>query len=271
MRIYLNPFEAVKEVERDLWEMGIEVLPRSMQDKVIENDDDYATKEIRGYGYRIMEWPFNMDDGFIAAMFIHIFDHGKNLPPYESEAFKCLEYIKQEIIERTSGQGANPGNAYIHRQNIWDEFLHNGKFAYTYAERMAWQVDRIYQLLTEDPDSRQAIINIHSYICPFDPVTKDEESYQSQVFPSADFDHIGGKARIPCSMYYQLLRRKEKLDLIYTMRSCDLLTHFPIDMALALMLQKYYADRLGIEVGTFTHFIGSLHAYRKDMKVRGIF
>jgi thymidylate synthase len=65
--------------------------------------------------------------------------------------------------------------------------------------------------------------------------------------------------------------REGKVDMIYTMRSCDFLTHFAIDVALALMMQNYVANTLERPTGRFTHFIGSLHSYAKDMKAREIF
>jgi thymidylate synthase len=86
---------------------------------------------------------------------------------------------------------------------------------------------------------------------------------------------MGGKARIPCSMYYQFLRRKrngvEVLDCIYTMRSCDFYTHLIYDVWLAMRLQEFIANAVGIESGNFTHFIGSLHAYRRDYEKKGVF
>jgi len=72
-------------------------------------------------------------------------------------------------------------------------------------------------------------------------------------------------------MYYQFYIRDNKLHMIYTMRSCDFLTHFIYDVYFSIFLQSYVADNLNLNMGTFTHFIGSLHAYKKDMAERGIF
>lgn len=76
---------------------------------------------------------------------------------------------------------------------------------------------------------------------------------------------------MPCSLYYQFLRRDNQLNMVYAMRSCDFLTHFPVDISLAMLLQRYVANQLMIDAGSFTYFTGSLHAYHKDMKERGIF
>ena len=86
-----------------------------------------------------------------------------------------------------------------------------------------------------------------------------------------DINNLGGKDRVPCSMYYQFYIRGGVLNMIYTMRSCDFLTHFVHDVYLACGLLSHVAGELGLKVGHFTHFIGSLHAYRRDMVGRGIF
>lgn len=256
MRIYINPLEAFKEVERDLWEMGIDVHPQTMQDKDVGNNPDYATKEVRAYGFHLVDWIWNQQEETDSVGYIF-----RTYDRTEDPTTQILKYIQVEFEDRVSGRAMNPGNSYQTRKDIWNEFLHDGKFAYTYSERIAPQLHRILNELEERPETRQAIINIHSNILPL----------RSGVVDSIDLTNIGGSSRIPCSMYYQIIRRQDKLDLIYTMRSCDFLVHFPVDIMLALRLQLWFAEKLGIAPGTFTYFTGSLHAYQKDMSIRGIF
>ena len=256
MRIYTDPVEAVKEVERDLWEMGIDVHPQTMQDKDVANDADYMTKEVRGYGFQIVGYTWTPVEECAVLEYI--------LP---REQWKAVgEYMQLEFEDRVGSVQMNPGRSWGARSQVWNEFMHDGKFAYTYSERMVPQLSRIIKELKERPDTRQAIVNIHSNIrscC--------EPGSNVTVCADADLNNMGGRARIPCSMYYQMMRREGKLDLIYTMRSCDFLVHFPVDIMLAMRLQSLVAKWLKIDVGMFTYFTGSLHAYVKDMKVRGIF
>jgi len=80
-----------------------------------------------------------------------------------------------------------------------------------------------------------------------------------------DIKSLGGKRRIPCSMFYQLLIREGKLDIYYIQRSCDFMTHWANDVWQAVWLMKHICGHLdGIEEGKFFHFITSLHAFRKD-------
>lgn len=269
MRIFVTPLEAVREIERDLFEMGIEVHPQTMQDKDVEEDEGFKTKEVRAYGYKLTKHEWNQDSEMAVIDYLFQDDEGEPISP---EPNRVLLYIAKEHEERWSGAMLNPGTSWLERKDLWDNFIVNDsesdrqRFHYTYSERFACQAHRVLAELKVRPDSRQAIMTIHSNI----------NSYNSGiganiVEPSQDYRYMGGLGRIPCSMYYQFMIREGHMDLIYTMRSCDFLTHFPIDMMLALRAQKWMADKLELEVGDFTHFMGSLHAYKKDMDARGIF
>lgn len=237
MRIYTTCQEAVKETERELWEMGIEVRGSSMQDKNVEGDEDYFTKEVTAYGFQITNPPGDPDS------FIHYL--------FPDDAERLLKWCYKELQERISANHVNPGEAWLVRSEVWGEFFHGGRFQYTYNERIRPQINRIIEELHQKPGTRQAIIEIHNNLI--------------------DIHSLGGGARVPCSMHYQFLIRNEKLDMIYIMRSSDLLTHFAMDNWLAINLQIHIANALGIKVGRYTFFTGSLHAYRKDMAKRGIF
>lgn len=155
---------------------------------------------------------------------------------------KNLEWCKAEFQERIK-RNINPGEAWKIREEVWKEFLNpNGLFDYTYSERLnGWrQVQLIIEELKENPDTRQAVIHVH--------------------FPQ---DILSMRAkRIPCSMYYQFMIRRGKLDVIYNMRSSDYDTHFSHDLWLADELRNYIAQEVGIESGILHMNIGSLHRYK---------
>lgn len=243
MRIFANMSEMMNEVRRDLHELGTLVHPQTMQDLNVAGDPDYATLELSPYGFMII----NGSDraSVLEAM-------GGN-----------LEWLNAEFRERmglavceTERGNYNPGEAWTLRRETWGRFIHDGVFAYTYAERFnrnlasddspEWEsiLSGLLHELTEHPDTRQAILPM------FDGMT--------------DLPNMGGKARIPCTMHYQFLRRQHGLDVIYVMRSSDFNTHFMYDIALALELQAYFAKLLNSRVGRLTFFTGSLHLYKKD-------
>lgn len=232
--------EAIKEIERDLFEMGLEVHPESMQDINTKGNEDFKTKEIMGYNYCITNG--SDKDRMLVYM---------NLP---------LDYAKVEFSERVSqkdvfrnAQPLNPGTAYMLRPEIWNKFLHDGKFSYTYNERLhAYnQLNSVIEELRKHPNSRQAVVQIFDFHC--------------------DLYKMGGKERIPCSLMYQFMIRNGKVHMHYFQRSCDLLTHAAYDIWFAIAMIEYVADTLGRPTGYLYHYISSLHAYYKDLKAKGIF
>lgn len=240
MRIYPNCNECIPEVERDLFEMGIEVRGYSMQDKIVQNDEAFFTKELSPAMFQVTNPCPDMD------VFLQYF-WGED----EARLGAAMRWAHGEFEERIASEHINPGQAWTHRNEVWTEFIHNGKFQYSYNERLRPQLTRVIKELKDRPSSRQAILEIHNNLL--------------------DIGSMGGISRIPCSLHYQILVRDERVDLIYVMRSTDFLTHFGFDNWLAIRMQKYIADQLHRKVGRYTFFTASLHSYYKDMKKRGIF
>jgi hypothetical protein len=243
MRIFKGPVEAYQEIERELFEMGIRVHSHSMQDKVVEGNEDFDTMELMGYGYQISNTDSPEDEDAKGILEL------AKLP---------LVYLEQEHQDRVNPNYLNPGLAWITRPEIWKPFLRDNTFSYTYNERFREQLPMVIAELTKRPYTRQAIMTMY-------------DRHQ-------DMRNWGGRDRIPCSLTYQFMRRPNPLNqkgdvlhLIYTMRSCDFITHFPYDMMLTIKLLRHVAILLGIKPGIFTHFMGSLHAYKKDLAGKGIF
>ena len=232
MRFYINASEMYEEVKRDLAEMGIEVHPKTMQDKNVEGDPNFYTKELQNYSYCLLS--------------PNLKDLSDNLPIIQP--WCDLEF--EERIDHKHWP-VNPGTAYLTRNEVWDEFLHDGKFAYSYNERLWYdnQLGKVIERIKKDPESRQLWVSIWN--------------------PSIDPDNLGGLSRVPCSLGYGFQIRKGKLNMHYIMRSCDFAVHFPDDVYLANKLLFWVAEQTGYEVGTFTHTIFSFHVYNKD--IEGVF
>ncbi len=233
MRIYNNPMEMVREVERDLFEMGIHVHPDTMQDKNVKDNPDFDTLEVQAYGYTLTNWTVEGLERMVEYL------NGN------------MKWAKEEANDRVYPYYINPGTTWLLAKDLWKPFIRDGKFAYTYNERFREQLPYVMHELNERPSSRQVIMTMY-------------DRHQ-------DINNWGGRDRIPCSMYYQFYKRNNKLNMIYTMRSCDFLTHFVHDVFFAIHLLGHVAQGTGSEIGNFVHFIGSLHAYQKDLKERGIF
>ena len=227
MRIYKDCKQAMNEIKRNLYELGVEVFPHSFQNKVIKDNEEYKTKELQNECFTISD---TSDKDDIVKK--------ENLP-----------WCHTEFGERISRRENNPGQAWLMRKSTWEPFLNNEKkMDYTYADRMKNQLDLVISELKKNPDSRQCVIDIHR-----------EE----------DIKYMGGKRRIPCSLNYIFQIRKDgngvkRLNITYTMRSCDFYLHFPQDIWLAAELRDYIAKEVKVGSGLLTLNIASLHMYKKD-------
>lgn len=234
MRIYQDALEMIKEVERDLAEMGIRYQSYSVQDKIVKDDPDYETLELMGYAYKLQA-----KNGE--------FEKLHEMLNYKKDKI-FTDWVIAEIFERLDA-AQNPGSAWLHRASFWKQFLRNGKFAYSYAERWNEQLRYVIPELAENPRTRQAIITMY-------------DRHQ-------DMMNWRGLDRVPCSLTYQFLIREGKLHCVYSMRSCDFIKFFQSDVFCTIYLMDFIADKIDIELGSFTHFLGSLHAFKKDLE--GVF
>lgn len=135
------------------------------------------------------------------------------------------------------------GDAWKLRPDVWTEF-HSRGFGYTYGERYQRSLDEVTAEVRAHPDSRQLFLSVWS--------------------PERD-PKVLGRERVPCSLGYWFYNRNGRLGITYLQRSSDLVTHLENDVYLAHRLQLYIAERAGLGIGPFTHWIGSLHAYAKDV------
>lgn len=159
------------------------------------------------------------------------------------------DWVVQEWEDRLVGD-LNPGRAWRKRPEVWDQFIEGDhasphKFSYTYSQRMGGKhIDKLIDELLRHPHSRQLWL---------------------PVWWNIDEDRRGDR-RVPCSLGYWLVQREGAVHLTYMMRSCDFYTHYANDVALAAMLLHYVCKQTEYKVGTFTHFVGSLHVYSKDVE-----
>ena len=106
------------------------------------------------------------------------------------------------------------------------------------------QWEQVKRLLSKDPDSRQAVISIH----------------QPRDLFSSSLD-------IPCTCVLQYFIRNGRLNGITYMRSNDIYLGMPYDIFSFTMLQEMLAVELNVELGSYTHMVGSLHIYEKNFNI----
>lgn len=69
---------------------------------------------------------------------------------------------------------------------------------------------------------------------------------------------------MPCTTTLQFLLREGRLHIIATMRSNDAYLGLPHDVFCFTMLQEMVARILGVDLGSYRHFVGSMHLYDKN-------
>ena len=238
MRIYNDAYSLISETSRNLMEMGKSNSPKTYQNKLIDNNPNFETKELISEQYCLL----NLPDPETLFIFT-----------------KSKEWAEKEFQERIGYRGCieNPGEAWKLRKDVWEDFINPaGNFDYTYSERMLKKLGPITSLeavihqLIRDNDTRKAILPIYDI---------------------EDNSNLDGSLRIPCSMYYNFLIRyntkgEKQLNICYHQRSSDFVTHFGNDVYLAWLLMLYISDKVRVKPGYLYHTIDSLHVYRKDFE-----
>jgi thymidylate synthase len=92
--------------------------------------------------------------------------------------------------------------------------------------------------------------------------SSDTRQAVAQIFDRSDLRQ--GNGDVPCTTTLQFLPRSGKLHLATTMRSNDIYRGFPGDIFAFTFIQELVARTLGLEIGAYSHFVGSLHLYDTD-------
>ena len=98
--------------------------------------------------------------------------------------------------------------------------------------------------LKQDTESRQAVISI------FEPRDNGVETKD-----------------VPCTVSIQFMVREGKLNMYVNMRSNDFILGFPYDCFSFTLFQKLMAEELGIDVGTYHHYVVSAHIYKEHFEL----
>jgi len=115
-----------------------------------------------------------------------------------------------------------------------------------YGPKFVDQIGYVIRTLENDPNSRQAVINI----------------WREKPMPTKD---------VPCTLNVQFTMRDGKLECHANMRSSDLWLGWPYDVFNFSMMAQYVACGLGkgkfnIDLGVLYLHSGCMHLYEKDFK-----
>ena len=151
-----------------------------------------------------------------------------------------VAFAEFDVQDRLSPLPVNPGKAIgLDTTGVLrDHLRQDGRLDYTYSERMWYQINIIVDLLKRKPETRQAFISIWD--------------------SKEDITNLESK-RVPCSIGFHFLLRNGRLNLVYSMRSLEVTKCLGNDIYTSTRLLEEIAARVGVEVGTVTFSVGSLH------------
>ena len=115
-------------------------------------------------------------------------------------------------------------------------------FRYRGPSKIIDQFEAAYEQLKADPLSRQATIVLFN--------------------PELDYRETKDK---PCTNLMRFKIRNGKLQMIVFMRSNDVILGYPYDVFNFTSLQAVMASKLGVELGSYTHIVDSMHIYEDSV------
>lgn len=233
MKTYDNFTEAYLDIIKDLHESP----------QFISSPRGMKVKEIIGYQFKIT--------------------NPRNRIPFVPERELSVHYLVAELLWYLSG---NDSTEWISNySSFWSKISDDGTTAnsaygsriFKPHPRIAGEVDSswtqwkyVMDELKSDPDSRRAVIHIRS--------------------PQ---DSILAKLDVPCTLSLQFFLREDKVHMVASMRSSDVILGLAYDVPAFTLFQELLAVELTRELGrpiglgTYTHVSASLHVYERHFEM----
>lgn len=114
-----------------------------------------------------------------------------------------------------------------------------------YGRRLHTDWENLLELLRGEEDTREAVV----------PIFRDEDYKWNRHYVTTP----------PCTCMFQFFARNGFLHMTTTMRSNDAYFGLPYDYFCFTMLMEWVAASLGLELGVYTHNVGSMHVYDYDI------
>lgn len=183
-----------------------------------------------------------------------LYEYGEitDCPDYNQKQKECSMTIvvEQPLAEPMISKLFIGGHTDLeqYRQEVLDgilDFKIGHGWDYTYHDRISKQLPFIYSELRRNPESRRAVIDVRDWKA----------------------DTKKGNTSPACLQHIQYFIRNNKLHCKILMRSNDAPEATFMNMFAFIMLQKRVADKMGVEMGSYTHRANSFHCYEKDFKL----
>ena len=210
------------------------IVYRKIANDILDHGHAIDTTNPRGATLELCNYEFVIDD-ISGNECITLLTGGTN-----------LTYVAAELLWYWS---ARNDVAFISKfSKFWNKISDDGvtansAYGYILQKKHGFnQIEKIIELLTKDPNSRRAVLNIN---VPNEHVIETRDEL--------------------CTVCLNYQIRNNKLHCTCVMRSNDYNTGLRNDLPFFISLQKYIANRLGVGYGSYTHYAFSMHMYNVDM------
>jgi len=233
MKTYDNFTEAYVDILREVY----------TEPEFTSSPRGMKVKEILGYQFRIL--------------------NPRKRIPYVPGRDLSIHYMVAELLWYLSG---NDSTSWISNYStFWSKISDDGKTAnsaygariFKSHNRIAENIDGdwtqwnyVVNELKNDPDSRRAVVHIRSP--------------QDSILASLD---------VPCTLSLQFFLRNDKIHMVTSMRSSDVILGLTYDIGAFTIFQELLALQLTqalgrpIGLGSYTHLSASLHLYERHFKM----
>jgi thymidylate synthase len=252
---YNNLSEAIKTSINYLLDNGSEIDNKYWQAKEIGTAEEFKSFEVQNIIFSA-----SIPD---------------NLEELQKQCNPNIAWADEQFEERVSGNPLNPMPSYVRwpfwkSQSNFSLEIDGSKFSHTYAERF-------WPKLAESREARKGIrfpygdLNDIVDLMVRDPYTR--QAYLPIWHPEDTGDVH--KKRVPCTIGYHFTLRDNKLNIYYTIRSCDALRYLRDDIYMACRLNHWMLNKLqekdpfwnSVKQGVITFHCFSLHIFKGDIPI----
>jgi len=233
MKVYHNFTEAYVDVLKDVYN----------NPEFISSPRGLKVKEILGYQFRIL--------------------NPRHRIPYIASRDFSIYYAIAELLWYLSG---NDSTEWIcNYSSFWSKISDDGRTANSaYGSRIFKSHDRIAKILDSSWNQWDYVVN---------ELKSDHDSRRAIIHIRSPQDSILAHLDVPCTLSLQFFLRNDKVHMITSMRSSDVILGLAYDIPAFTIFQELLALRLtkelgrSIGLGEYTHLSASLHVYERHFKM----
>jgi len=233
MKVYENFTEAYVDIVKDVY----------TQPEFTSSPRGMNIKEIIGYQFKIL--------------------NPRNRIPYVPGRELSLHYMVAELLWYLSGN--NSTDWISNYSAFWSKISDDGKTANSaYGARIFKPHDRIASTVDQDWTQWDYVLN---------ELKSDPDSRRAVIHIRSPQDSILANLDVPCTLSLQFFLRNDKVHMVTSMRSSDVILGLAYDVPAFTMFQELLAFQLSQELcrpiglGTYTHLSASLHLYERHFKM----